>query len=260
MPSGHLRRRILVTLAAILVSLPLPALAGPDLAARIAEAFGQAIVGVVGTEAQGTYEFDYLGTHVRIDILGLAFCSPADPWIEPDPAAVPPASGYGCLNSYLVAATVPPSEDAATVTLTLDDIFVDLSTTRSRSILCGESAGDPLTRDGYLLSGAVVTAGLALSGIGGCVQAELVPGSVRLVMGEATLELLDSCLADFWGSLGDGLLADLEAALQEAMADLIAGQMAEFNGALCLLTDVRPTTWGGFKAIYGEMGATGTDR
>lgn len=242
-------------LAATAACLALPAIAPAQvptqLPTRLAEAFGRAIVGAAGTEAQGTYEFDYLGIHVRIDILGVVFCQPPDPWAPPDPTPLPPLTAYGCAGSHVASAVVPPSGDTARITLTLDVIFADLATQRTLGFLCGELGTGTVGGDGYLLTSGTVVTDLALTQAGSCLQATLVPGSVVLTLGPVTAELEDGCISRYWGALSDQLLPDLQAAIQDGMASLIAGRMDAFNRELCVMTPVDDSSWGRVKGLYG---------
>lgn len=251
MDKNHRRRRGgLIPIAGAVALLALPSLAPAQLETQLADAFGNAIVGVAGTEAQGTYSFDYLGTTITIDVLGVVFCSPQDPWAPPDPTPVPPQTAYGCVNLQQTAATVAQDHTTARITLTLDVVFVDLATQRGMTVLCGEFGSGTVTGDGYLLSSGVVVVDLTLLG-NGCVQAALVPGSVVLDLGPVTASLQDDCLDNAWDLVADTVMPDLEAAIQGGLENLIASRMQAFNDELCTLTPTQETTWGRVKGLYG---------
>lgn len=103
--------------------------------------------GLIGNEANGLYPFSFpvplIGTASgAAEILGFAFCEPADPTALP--AATPPL--FGC-SANVVVTLVAGSPDQATLTIRADRLFVRVGGTWQLSSLSGEIDGFGLLGD-----------------------------------------------------------------------------------------------------------------
>lgn len=248
--SPAFRDLVLPLLAASVVAAAAPARA--DLASQIASALDQAFATIVGTEYQGTTTITYNGVVIDVTLLGMAFCSPSDPWAPPDPS--PPAghTAYGCVNDVQELVTISGDGSAADVALTLDALYVDLATSRSRTLFCGEFGTGTVAGDGYIAGSATVSFTLDLTQGGDCTLGSLRSGSVQAQLGTLTAGFTDGCLASAWPSVEADAAATIEQEVAAASAALIGGVMPAFNDALCGLTPTESLSWGFVKARYGR--------
>ncbi len=264
--SPHRLATATLAIVAAVALLCLPGTAPADLDDDIAAAFDEFINGLIGDEVEGLGVEGYAPIppidpypaylcHWEVTLIGLALCSPTDPWAPPTPVPVPPGGVYECDSAAVVDAVVTPGETSADILITVDPVFLDFVIERDYG-LCPwwePGSGPPVTSDGYMLIDATITATVELEVAGGCVQATLVPGSVDVSLGENTREMHvqgDGCVDFYFSIFSEAVWNALNPVLETALEEIIIGLMGDVSQLLCDLTPASESTWGSVKILY----------
>ncbi len=265
-PRHHLVASLIILVAAVVLCIPATALA--DLTDDIVSAFDEFVNGLTGDEIESLVVEGDLAClvpptflrHWEATVVGVAFCSPPEPFADPVLIPVPPHNIYGCTD----AATfdIVPDGTTADVVMSIDPLYVDLEFEREEG-LCwtplfppeGQGPEPPHYSDGYILMDVTLSLTLELVEEGGCFRAGIAPGSVDVALGDHERELTvdsddDACFAGYVNTFGDALFALLLPQMETALELLIEGMMPDISDMLCDLTPVSSSTWGGVKAIY----------
>jgi hypothetical protein len=252
----NMPRRYLVTgILGFVLTLVLfcnPPTAYADLADEIEAAFQTAIQGMVGTEfTNDSVTFDFEGVEVTFTVIGFALCEPSDPYAPPILNPIPPLNVYECQNVTTVGADVASDETSASVLIEFSHIFLDLESSRDKTLFCLEFPPGTVAEDGYMLGHASVEVGIQLEFVDGCFRSSLVPGSSSLTLVPDEIGSKDACLTLYM----DDIVVDVFYPLVQDYLDTVFEAtlvllMDDINNLLCDATPNDYNSWGSVKSIF----------
>jgi hypothetical protein len=185
---------------------------------------GQYLGDVRGNEIpSSSVSGDSGGVTYTLTFLGFAFCMPPDPYAPPAATSTPPTTVYGCQN--VLSATLTPSGDVITATISVPVLFIDLSTSSS---LTG-------TDDGYVVyTGVQLTVAAALA---------TTPDGRKQIQGPVTATSFTQTSASFYSQ--DALVASLGSFMLGLVASQVEQQIllaaaTAFQGDLALIPPYVP--------------------
>jgi flagellar hook capping protein FlgD len=208
------------------------------LADDVALALEHAVNGLKGTEVQGAMSGSVLGADLSVTLKGVAFCLPPNPAAEPNPNPTPPDNAYGCSNAAQVSVNLLPDTTGGEATIHLNVLFIDLTTTRDRTLYCGELGSGSVTGTGYALTNCTIHAGFELFRQNGCLQARL--GTVSSDLGSVAWVFSDHCLST-WAPIVQLMRSLIDANIDPYFSQMLEVVFADANPELC--TRTMPIGW-----------------
>jgi hypothetical protein len=232
-----------------ILSVAICVLAGPA-SADVAQELEDHINSLSGTETAGlSFDFSAAGVNVTFVLDGFSLCMPPSPTLPPVEPPTPPLNSYGCINAANIVGSpvaIPPAVDVA---MSIDPLFIDFTTSRNRTTLCGEFTPGTEVHGGYATMSVSMAARIQFNDQDGCIRWVVVPGSTDFSVTNPDMIFEDSCLATFAQIASLAILSTLETELESQLVGLFDDFIWERNIATCGV-GVQPTTWAAMKADF----------
>lgn len=236
-------------LAALLI-LALPSVAF----AQIAQELQDYLNSLSGLEGAGTqFGFDFQGTNTTIELIGFGFCLPEDPSLPPASPPTPPDNVYGCTNDVTVVGTPSADPPGIDLVLSADRLFLDLFTTRDRTLLCGEPTSGQETGDAYATMLISLLGSVQFVEQNDCVRWVSVPGSGELLLEDFEIQFDDFCLDTYSGLILETVLPSVRDQLEFLLIDVVEEYLAARNETACGVA-LLPVNWSTLKARFDPAG------
>jgi len=164
-----------------------------------------------GDELQMTFNL----TTVSLDLLGVSYCFPSDPYASPAATSVPPTSIYGCDNNLSITYQAT-SATTARLIMTVPRLYIDFFV-----------SGSGLSVDGYAdITDIVVTVDVDLLNQGGGIYTvnqitaiDMTYNSFSVTVDNVTVQaILNATLSTLQTTIKDTLVAAIDSDLQTVIA------------------------------------------
>jgi hypothetical protein len=218
--------------------------------ADVAQEMEDHINSLGGTEVAGLeFTFTAAGVDVTFVLDGYSLCMPSSPTLPPVDPPIPPLNSYGCVNAAEIVGTPVANPPGVDLAMSIDPLFIDFTTSRGRTSLCGEFTPGTEVHGGYATMSVNMAARIRFNEQNGCIRWMVVPGSTDFFVGAADMTFDDSCLAFYAQVAILAIMSTLETQLEAQLIELFDDFIWQRNVTTCGVS-VQTTSWAAMKANF----------